>query len=479
MRSAFLRWVLVFACGLVGSAAVAEPDTALTLKGPDRIDGLLLEDVTGDGVRDVVLSQGRTLWVFASRKNRLPAAEATHSFALPADASLIDAAGEATSLGPGLLVLGPQGLRHIATTSGKASPVGAAGQHLSWQDSRQAAFVDFVREDGSVLIPTEDGWRVLEKTASGVVVRELDAPPDRHLEPSGTFLEDTARMVVAHAHLVRGGSLQGAENDAPRPWWTLCGPHVLLFHGDEKIAMPVPRRNQAGLRNLVDLDADGTPDLCQRHTTNRTGSYAFYRTRAPLIEDGRLRARDFVAPQPTTRLELDGFQLEPRHVDLDGDGLLDFVVTTIPVDARNTVRALTGMVTAYTHAFLQRESGKLYALSPDKSITSDIGIAVRLSKKGTIDVRRSFTILVNADLDGDRRKDLVIRTGEAELTVHKGSPKGVWEEKGETLPIPPLAGSPNVEGFRADLVGDGRDEIVLLYRGGPDGKDLLRIVRPR
>ena len=35
MRTELLRWVLVFACGLLGSAAVAEPDAALTLEGPD------------------------------------------------------------------------------------------------------------------------------------------------------------------------------------------------------------------------------------------------------------------------------------------------------------------------------------------------------------------------------------------------------------------------------------------------------------
>ena len=44
--------------------------------------------------------------------------------------------------------------------------------------------------------------------------------------------------------------------------------------------------------------------------------------------------------------------------------------------------------------------------------------------------------------------------------------------------IPPKGDSPDVEGYAADLDGDRRDEMILVYRKPPNGKDVVRIVEP-
>ena len=55
------------------------------------------------------------------------------------------------------------------------------------------------------------------------------------------------------------------------------------------------------------------------------------------------------------------------------NGRLDFAVTTIPVDLKNTLRALGGRVTAYTHAFLNRgTAGRMYPVQADATVASDV-----------------------------------------------------------------------------------------------------------
>ena len=92
---------------------------------------------------------------------------------------------------------------------------------------------------------------------------------------------------------------------------------------------------------------------------------------------------------------------------------------------------------------------------------------------------RSLTILVTGDYDGDGRKDLAIRTDGETLTIRRGMPgRAVWAAEGRDVPIPPVGDSPGVEGHAADLTGDGRDEVVLLYRKPHGGRDRVWVIRP-
>jgi hypothetical protein len=173
-------------------------------------------------------------------------------------------------------------------------------------------------------------------------------------------------------------------------------------------------------------------------------------------------------------IRLSGYQLPPAHPDLDGDGRPDLVVTTIEIDAGNTLRALRGgSVAAKTKAFLNRSragEGDLFPGRPDAERDSDIGVAVRFSYTGAIDVERTYTILSGADLDGDGRKDLVIRTGPDRLSVWPGTERGVWATEPAAVAIPELGPHPGVEAHGADLTGDGRDDLVLVYAAPPGGK---------
>ena len=112
-------------------------------------------------------------------------------------------------------------------------------------------------------------------------------------------------------------------------------------------------------------------------------------------------------------------------------------------------------------------------------VESDIGVRILFTFSGSIEVKRSFTILTTADLDGDGRKDLVIRTGPDTLSVYRGTADGVWSATATSIAIPAMGASPDIEGYAGDLDGDGKDDIVLLYRAPPGGADRTVVVMSR
>lgn len=467
------------ALALLGIALLAaRPSRAaevVTLEGPPRVDGLRLADANGDGVGDVLLLHERELWYFPGVAQGFPAAKATRRFPLPPDVGYVAIGNAQSPGGPGLLVLGPEGLRHVNLEDERMEALDAGPGLPAWTDARGAAFVDAVREDGTLLLPTSDGFRLIRTGAEDLQRTDLAVAPSRALEPAGPFLEDTWRVVVGHRWPVFVAAADDAGEAGVETVWALAGDGVLAFRGDARHARDLLRVPPGGQRRLLALDQENPPVLYHVEATNRFGVYGFYRL--PTLETGADAPDAWDLGAPTTRLRLEGSQIQPTHVDLDDDGRRDFVVTVIPIDARNTARAIQGKVTAYTMAYLNR-GDDLYAASPDASVASDVGVAIRFSQAGTIDVRRSFTILPDADVNGDGRKDLVIREDAETLVIHPGARSGVWEKEPLRLAIPPMDGSPNVEGYRGDLDGEAGDEIVLLYRAPFEGEDRVRILKP-
>ena len=147
------------------------------------------------------------------------------------------------------------------------------------------------------------------------------------------------------------------------------------------------------------------------------------------------------------------------------------------------IRAVAqGRVTARTRAFLNRSASDpstLFASKPDAEVSSDIRVRILFTFSGAIDVQRSYTILATADLDGDGRKDLAIRTPEGPLSVRRGTAEGVWDGEARSVPIPPVGDSPDVEGYVTEATGDRKDDLVLLYRAGAGGADRVYLVPSR
>lgn len=470
------------AAGLAPSSrpAAADGPAWAELEVPARVEGLKCVDADGDGVRDVLVVGGREVRGWRGARDGLPAPAPTWTWRLPAAATFcwpgpphVDGAVRTPML---LALAGSQVLR-LAPGRPPAVEEGLVAD-VPWADARKAVLAEFVRGRGLVL-PTPTGLRfVPDAVAARGTGADLPLPRAVTFDPPGPFVEDGAEVeaswpwpeVVAPGPAAPGGALVAFAADA------LHG--VVLGDGGPTTFT----RATAGLPTsgslkdvLVDLTGDGVPDLVREATTNETGTYAFVPVPSLAAGDGPL--------VPRTVLRLEGFQIPSDYVDLDGDGRKDFVVTTIEIDRNNVIRAVAqGRVTARTRAFLNRSAtdpSTLFASKPDAEVASDIRVRILFTFSGAIDVQRSYTILATADLDGDGRKDLVIRTPEGPLSVRRGTAAGVWDGEARSVAIPPVGDSPDVEGYVTEATGDRKDDLVLLYRAGAGGADRVYLVPSR
>ena len=465
--------LLALAALLLLGEATGAP-AVLELEGITAIDGLQIEDVDGDTIADLLVLQGRALSVWRGRKGRMPAAQPTWQRALPADVSFVDALrGDR----PAVLTAGAGGVEMLALDGSQPDRMDIYAQDpLAWKDAARAVFADLGRRAG-VLLPSAQGW-VFRPREGGSV--QLPLTPYRDVQSPGPFLEDTCTIVQALPEVFVGAAAPAESKAAAL--WAIDGRTLVAQTADGRVTYDLSFLGaEAGAafdQTLVDLDGDERPDVLHRIHTNRETRYGFFRTR-PVSEDTTAGPSHKPA---TSAIFLSGFQLDPDLVDLDGDGLKDLVVTSMQINAPNMLGALTsGRVTAETRAFLNRwkqGKGVFFDAEPDAVVRSQIGVAVQFNYAGNIEVVRSFTILLGGDFDGDGRKDLAIRTGPDELTIRRGAAAGVWVEEKDALvvKIPPKADHPDVDGYTADLDGDGKDELVLVYRRPPGGRDVIRIL---
>ncbi|HVG94926.1 MAG TPA: VCBS repeat-containing protein [Planctomycetota bacterium] len=478
-RSGVLLLAGALACGLAPAAArgADAPPPPLVLQAPALVDGVRTVDVDGDRVVDLVLSSGREVRVW--RGGTLAAAP-TWTFAVPPEATFVTVHGAgaaARGKGPTLLAIAGERVLRLAPGQPAVALEGVSAA-VPWTDHRRATMSDFAPQ-GGLLLPTASGFRWIPdlEGAPGRAF-DIEAPPARRVQPAGPFLEDSGVAIAtwpspwfgtAEPTNGSGAAVWIASDDALRSFRVVEGTV-------EARAIPssfLPRENWQRTV-LEDLDADGAPDLAHEASTNDSGTYVYFHT--PCVEEGD----DLRPPRATIRLR--GFQIPPEYTDLDGDGRPDVVITSIDIDGSNVIAAISrGRVVARTRAFLNRSerSKEWFPATPDAEVESEIGVRILFTYAGAIDVKRSFTILPTADLDGDGRKDLVIRTGDDRLAVRLGRAEGVWSKEATTIAIPAVGRSPDVEGRAADLTGDRRDDIVLLYRAGPGETDRVVVVTGR
>ena len=472
-----MRLVTCLLLALLTDVAWAGEPVALT--GVKDVQDLEKKDVDGDGITDLLLIEGRKVSIWRGRKGRLPDAVPTWTATAPANVSFVAADRRKGNPSVALLGLGTDGLQRIPLDGSKTTPppLPESGG-IDWQDADKVTFADMVR--GGVLLLPQPGGSLYDP--GGKAIR-LEAPLNRKASAPGPFLEDTCEVTMALPQVFVGASAveKGAGGTQ---LWALSGRSLVAQGGRAPVRYDLTflPRDEEWIQRLVDLTGDGRPEVLHRIGNNREGRYGFFLTRpvpgAPTDKPG-----EGPSHKPAlTDIYLAGFQLDPELVDLDGDGYVDMAVTTIAIDAANTLRAVTtGKVTAQTRAFLNRwkkKPGTFFPTEADASIKSDMGIKVRFNHAGVLEVKRSFTILVKGDYDGDGRKDLLIRTGPQALTVRRGVAAGVWEAEGRQVAIPPTGGHPDVEGYVADLTGDGRDDVVLIYRKVPGGRDRVWVLSP-
>jgi len=405
-------------------------------------------------------------------------------------ADLADLAEPAESDGSGaarLLLLDPHGLNAVDCTSGRpglsdwadwadrAKPVVQVESFFRGMRSDRLLFADIARDldlDGrlDLLLPGREGY---------VFYR---GRPDGGFQP-GQLLES------AREHGIRKNQsvFFSATSRLPRPTpvdWEGDGVGDLLLAYDRKLTRirlaagesPGPAEELLDLARLLDpsgaagdglgqttgriLDIDGRPgcELLLTQRVARPNLMAGVATRTMLYHLEDLDRSG--ASKPRQVIRTDGVTSPPRLFDLDLDGALDLIVTTVRTDLMTRLRESllsTAQVTIFVYRFERDE--RRFGAEP---IFSE---SLAMPADRLLDVGAYGWVTFQADYDGDGRPDFASYDAEqGRLRVRRGTARSSWfrdvpiaYEDDSLFEIEVLLNGPF---FGQDLDGDGRAEII-------------------
>lgn len=436
------------------------PLAVLPLTLPADVASLVAGDVDGDG-RDDLVAVART-----------PAGDAPDRVALttirfgadgrPAATSTVELGNRALlwDVKAGLWGVDAAGLVRIAPTGvvtrvaslptalaalGPTSPVQAPVAHdldgdgvpelIAWSAGRYHAFRTDGTALGSVPAPAEGDLAVGWEVGAPGLRTTLRPPPLAVADVDGDGRADLA--------LPQGETLRVHFTGAT------VGVRTATLRLPVDLEPPEPKpgetRRDVSAVWLRDLDGDDKLDLVVQRTV--TAGTFFGATTELLYARGT--GTGFAA---ATRIGSPAAAFGVDLADVDGDGDQDVVAPLVDVGMGNLARALVSQQVRVDLA-LHRWEGAAYAAAPSSLRTLSFFLGGG----------RTLHAELEADVDGDRRLDLVLSEGEDRVRVFRGEAGGLasgaaWEA---AVPIP--KGDDAL--FVHDLTGDGKAEIVVWGPG--------------
>jgi hypothetical protein len=89
-------------------------------------------------------------------------------------------------------------------------------------------------------------------------------------------------------------------------------------------------------------------------------------------------------------------------------------------------------------------------------------------------------VTLRGDYNGDGKKDLLMRTGDGELSIFYGKGKrSIEDDAGETVKIPSTEGYRFIECYPDHLNGDDRSDLFFHYYTWERDKDKIVILLSR
>ncbi len=425
----------------------------------DWIFGARATDVDGDGALDVVLQTApgkqRRLLVYRGRGSALPDAP-TDTVEIPEDAAYWFVGPYAES-GNAIAFLGRDGLtlRPITKDGFGAATLAVGVATFPSFAHRAICFpwrvTDDLDRDGrrDVVVPTADGYRVAYQREPGrfVLGPLLPCPLYREALPDG---------VAGSRASLPWPTLADIDGDGHTDLMVVDGRRMRTFRGTTtgiaatdpiECDLPLGRDEDGPIDlarlNVADVDGDGTADLIHMVKRGEIGLFDSLRTRVAL----------YLGPihectRPTQLIRVRGLSRRPRLADVDGDGDVDLLLTTLELDAFAAIRRILGdgiPARLTLHTF----DAKRRRFEPPSPVCER-----SLSFDGLLSHGPVALAYRHGDFDGDGVADLLAVEGERTLVARRTDTRGAI-----LFTIPDAGYSPD-RLYIGDLTGDGRADVV-------------------
>lgn len=203
---------------------------------------------------------------------------------------------------------------------------------------------------------------------------------------------------------------------------------------------------------LQDIDGDGLVDMVVRYTKSsgvldRVNDYEIY-----LGVKGDKGVSFGKQPQSVIRGDgtLTGFEL----VDIDLDGRSEVLVSGFDIGLSQIIGALvSGSIDQDVHLFTMDDKRR-FAAKPNMSKSVELSFSLTSGQSGA-------PVVKLADIDGDKRQDLLLSDGDTELDLFLGSAKGAPFDRKESLKLTlPIDGDMLSS---EDLNLDGKADLLIKY----------------
>jgi hypothetical protein len=216
------------------------------------------------------------------------------------------------------------------------------------------------------------------------------------------------------------------------------------------------------VEEIKDIDDDGITDLVLRYTKSsgvldRVNDYEIF-----LGENKEGKLSFPIKPNSVIHAEgtLTGFEF----IDIDNDEKLEVMVSGFDIGLSQIIGALiSGSIDQDVYLF-KMDQNRRFAKKPNTSKEVELSFSLTSGQSGQ-------PVIQLADFNGDKRKDLLLSDGDANLKVYLGeSSKSLIGRKGEDLKVnlPEEGDMLSI----ADLNYDGKDDILIKY-GRQDGDAML------
>jgi hypothetical protein len=229
------------------------------------------------------------------------------------------------------------------------------------------------------------------------------------------------------------------------------------FRHRRKDHMPTGDMNGRVLHSLTDVNGDGVADLVvfslkvkSMWSANSTYEVHFG---SPTHDGGTVFARDV-----DTEIQSNGLPVGMLPRDLDHDGQVDMMFTTIEIGVFKTLGMFIGAIftgSAPLTLEIYSMEGGIYSDKPNATRKT------RMVSQGKSGERSVFPSVLIGDVNGDGRSDLLVQKGREELRVFLGVP---GPELFARLPQKVAVAMPKEEyTWLVDLNKDGKQDILMHH----------------